>query len=228
MPFRNSRLALWALALAAAALSGCAALNTVDSDVSTFATWPAQRSAGSFVFERLPSQQARPQEQDLLEAAARPALEKAGFRLATDPATADARVQVGVRVTRIDQRLYDDPFWWRGGLYYSRWNRGPFWGPQMSFQFDTPRYEREVVVLVRDRASGQTLYEARAANDGNSAGSRELLAAMFEAAMKDFPNAGINPRRVRVQLAPLVPPGAAAPASAPAPAPSAQPAQPAK
>jgi hypothetical protein len=213
MPSMTLRCSTWVLVAAAAALGGCAALNTVESDVSTFATWPAQRAAGSYAFERLPSQQARPQEQDMLEAAARPAIERAGFKPAAEATTADASIQVGVRVTRIDQRLYDDPFWWRGGLYYSRWNRGPFWGPHMSFQFDTPRYEREVVVLVRERASGKTLYEARATNDGNSAGTQALLQAMFEAAMKDFPNAGINPRRVSVAL----PSVGQAPAAASAP-----------
>jgi hypothetical protein len=188
-----------ALALAAA-LTGCAALNTVESDVSTYATWPAQRKATTFTFERLPSQQARPQEAEQLEAAARGPLQQAGFKEVTDAEQADTRVQVGVRVTRIDQRLYDDPFLWRGGVYGNRWGRGPFWGPQMSFQFDTPRYEREVVVLIKDRKAGETLYEARAANDGNSAGNSALLTAMFEAAMKDFPNSGINPRRISVQL----------------------------
>ena len=63
------------------------------------------------------------------------------------------------------------------------------------------RYERNVAVLLRDRASGTPLYEAHAQTDGNSAGSDALLGAMFEAAMKDFPAAGAtNPRRVSVQL----------------------------
>ena len=199
---RNSWMRLGVLACAIG-LSGCAALNTVESDVSTFATWPAQRKPTTYVFERLPSQQARAQEQDQIEAAAKRPIEAAGFREAPAPAQADTTIQVGVRVTRIDQRLYDDPFWWRGGLYYSRFNRGPYWNPGMSFQFDTPRYEREVVVLIRDKQTGQPLYEARAANDGNSAGTATLLGAMFEAAMKDFPNAGINPRRVTIQLPPI-------------------------
>ena len=56
--------------------------------------------------------------------------------------------------------------------------------------------------LIRDRKSGQALYEARATTDGASSASSNLLAAMFEAALKDFPNAGLNPRRVRVELSP--------------------------
>ncbi len=204
------------LVLAALGLGGCASLNTIDSDVSTYATWPAQRQASTFVFERLPSQQARPQEQDQLEAAARPSMARAGFREVAEAAQADATVQVGARVTRIDQREHDDPFWWRGGLYgpgyYNRnywgpgWGPGwgpywgPGWGPGASMYFETPRFDREVVVVIRDRQSNQALYEARAVNEGNSSGNATLLSAMFEAAMKDFPNTGINPRRVSVQL----------------------------
>ena len=75
----------------------------------------------------------------------------------------------------------------------------PRWG--MGMQFDTLRYEREVAVLVRDRASGKPLFEARASNEGNtaSAGSN-TLAAMFQAALMDFPHQGLNPRQVVVQL----------------------------
>ena len=61
--------------LAAAALSGCAALNSVTSDVSSFGEWPSARKPGTFAFERLPSQQSRAAETDALEAAARPALQ---------------------------------------------------------------------------------------------------------------------------------------------------------
>jgi hypothetical protein len=35
-----------ALLFAAATLSGCAALNTVTSDVTTFSEWPADRQPG--------------------------------------------------------------------------------------------------------------------------------------------------------------------------------------
>jgi hypothetical protein len=217
---KKTSIATLTLALAALGLGGCASLNTVDSDVSTYATWPAQRKASTYAFERLPSQQARAQEADQLEAAARPSLQKAGFRETETAAQADTSVQVGVRVTRVDQRLYEDPFWWRGA-YSSRYYRGPWgpwgpawgpywgpgWGPGASLYYDTPRFDREVVVVIRDRKSNQVLYEARAVNEGNSAGNPTLLAAMFEAAMQDFPNAGVNPRRVSVQL----PQGNAAP-----------------
>lgn len=195
---RMSSVALLALV---AVLTGCASLNTVDSDVSTYSQWPAERKPTTYAFERLPSQQARPQEQGELEAMARPALAAAGFTEVADAKAADVTVQVGARVTRTDHPVYDDPFWWRGGLYYSRWGR-PFWGPSFSMTYDSPRYDREVALLIRDRQSSQALYEARATDDGLTVGGPQLLAALFLAAMKDFPHSGVNPRRVSVQLPP--------------------------
>jgi hypothetical protein len=59
-----------------------------------------------------------------------------------------------------------------------------------------------VAVLIRDRQSGQVVYEARAANDGTTMGSDAMIAAMFDAALKDFPQTGINPRRVTIPLPP--------------------------
>jgi len=188
-----------ALLSLATALSGCASLNAVESDVSTYSQWPAERKPATYAFERLPSQQARAQEQAELEATARPALESAGFKEAADAQSADVTVQVGVRISRTDRSLYDDPFWWRGSIYYSRWGR-PFWGPSFALNYDSPRYDREVALLIRDRQNNQPLYEAHASNDGLSSGGAALTTAMFMAAMKDFPHNGINPRQVTVQL----------------------------
>ena len=49
--------------LAALVLSGCAGLNNVTSEVSSYGQWPADRKPASYAFERLPSQQARPEQQ---------------------------------------------------------------------------------------------------------------------------------------------------------------------
>jgi hypothetical protein len=68
--------------------------------------------------------------------------------------------------------------------------------------YSSPQYDREVALLIRDRASGQPLYETRATNDGGyTSGGTALLAAMYEAALKDFPTPAVNPRRVSVELA---------------------------
>ncbi len=184
------------IALAAAAvLSGCASLNQLHSEVSSYSRWPADRKPASYAFERLPSQEARPETQRKLEDAARGPIEAAGFTAAADPKDAEYVVQLGARVDVNERSLYDDPFWWRGGFYYGRYGRG-YWGPAFGASYATPTYDREVALLIRDRASGQPLYEARASNDGTSPAIESLLPAMFEAALKDFPNGGVNPRKV--------------------------------
>ena len=63
------------------------------------------------------------------------------------------------------------------------------------------RYERNVAVLLRDRATGTPLYEAHAQTSGGTSGDATLLGAMFEAALDGFPATGAkNPRPVQVAL----------------------------
>ena len=186
----------------AGALGGCASLNTLDSVVQSYGQWPAGRAPGTYAFERLPSQQASPERQEMLEAGARPAMEAAGFRPAAAGATPDVTVQVGARVTRTDRAPWDDPLWWRGG--FGRWRYGPWMGPYWGAgpYTDAPRYEREVALLIRDRASGEPLYETRASSDGLTRGDASVMRAMFAAALQDFPATGVRPRTVTTPLGP--------------------------
>jgi hypothetical protein len=202
------------LALALLLLGGCASLNSLSSEVSTYGPWPADRMPAGYSFERLPSQQARPERQQQLEDAARGALEAAGFH-ATDAADAQYLVQVGARVTSNDPWIYNEPLFFRGGYRYGRgrwdgygygrwgWGWGGPWG--MAGYPITPTFGREVALLIRDHHTGQLLYEARASNNGPSPSIDPLLAAMFVAAMKDFPATGPNPRTVTVSTAPAPP-----------------------
>jgi hypothetical protein len=187
------------LLIAAVTLSGCASLNSLTSEVSSYSQWPADRKPGSYAFERLPSQQTRPQQQQMLEDSARPALEAAGFTPAADAKDSEYIVQLGARVNATEQ-YFDDPFWWRGGLYSHRFSRPwPYYG--IGFGIPTTTYEREVALLIRDRKSGQPLYETRASNDGGSPSIQSLLPAMYEAAMKDFPAGSVTPRQVTTEIA---------------------------
>lgn len=190
---------LLAALVATVTLSGCAALNTVHADLSTWGEWPAGRQPGTYAFERLPSQVARADEADRLEAAARPALEKAGFRPAAPGAAPDVIVQVAARLTRTAPDLWADPIWWRGGFgHYRRTWTGPIW--VVDPRFDHSRYDREVALLLRDGASGKPLYEARVSNEGSTAGSDSLLRALYQGALVDFPRTGPNPRPVSVSV----------------------------
>ena len=86
-------LALLTALVVGAALSGCASFNQLNNDVSTYSQWPGERKPATYAFERLPSQQAQPQNQERLEQAARPALEAAGFRPASDPPQAPTTIR---------------------------------------------------------------------------------------------------------------------------------------
>jgi len=201
---------LLCIAVVSVVLGGCAALNTLHNEVSTFGPWPAERKPATFAFERLPSQQAHPEHEQQLEDAARGAIEAAGFRAAADLNSAEYLVQVGARVTSNDPWIYNDALFWRSGWRYGygrgfgRWGHGPYWSPYWGmggFGYAGPSsFEREVALVIRDRRTGQLLYEARATNAGPSASIDYLLPAMFEAAMKDFPAAGPNPRNVTTQI----------------------------
>jgi Domain of unknown function (DUF4136) len=196
------RLLLTPLLVFAALLGGCAGVRTLSSEVSSFGEWPADRKPGNYGFERLPSQQAQPQETELLEGSARAALQKAGFTEAAAGQQPDVLVQVGARDSRFVVSPWDDPLWWRGGFGY--WRHGPWMSPRwgLSLRYDFPRYETQVALLMRDRATGKPLYETRAASETGSRAGAATYGALFQAALMDFPRLGMNPRRVVVELPP--------------------------
>ena len=189
------------LTVVALALGACAAMTSLSSEVSSFGEWPANRKPGSYAFERLPSQQARASEANALEAAAMGALQKAGFTPVAAGQEPEVLVQVGARIDRADVYPWIDTMWWRGG--FGHYRHGPWFGPRwgIGLHFEPARYEREVALLIRDRASGKPLFEARASNESRSSlAGDSSLAAMFEAALMDFPRLGMNPRQVVVPL----------------------------
>jgi hypothetical protein len=187
---------------AMAALSGCATLDQFTAEVATFGSWPAGRQPGTYAFERLPSQQSQAEAMQQLEDAAAPALERAGFRPAAPGATPDVLVQVGLRISRADLSPWDDPLWWHGG--FGTWRHGPWRGPVwgVGWRGESRRYDREVALLLRDRASGAALFEARASSESFQRSAGGVLVPLFAAAMTDFPATGVNPRQVTVPLAP--------------------------
>jgi hypothetical protein len=193
-------LAALAAVSAALLLTACAGLKTINAEVSSYGTWPAGRAAGTYRFERLPSQQAQAERQAMIEAQAANALSQAGFVPAAAGAPADVSVQLGARVTRQDRSPWDDPLW--GPAWGPRWVMTPWarpgwgwgWGPV------NPDYLREVAVLIRDRQSGEALYESRASNAGMTEGGAAMLGALFSAALQAFPAVQGAPHNVQASL----------------------------
>lgn len=209
------QLSVVAVAAALAALSGCASLNQLTSEVSSYGQWPPGRGPGRYFIERLPSQaaqaaqparagQAQPSDRMApLELAAHRALQAAGFQQAATLEAADVVVQIGARVTRYDISPWNDPLWWRWGPNY--W-RGPAWvGPRFyggpPVWRVSPPPDREVAILLRDRASSVPLWEARAVSSGFST-EPSVFQAMFSAALSGFPNAKPQQHSVTVTIVP--------------------------
>ncbi len=199
MPRLMKLVALLASLMAAAlALQGCATPTSLSAQVVSHARWDAGRQPGSFSFDRLPSQQDAPAQQQALEAAALPALRHAGFQPAASGSDAVYTVQIGARA-RVEQQRWSrlDPFWdpywgatWGPG---SPWRRGPFAGPPgmppgwVAPPPPPPRARMQVDVMVRERASGQVLYEAHARYDRPGNVDNRLWPALFDAALQRFP-----------------------------------------
>lgn len=200
-------------------MAACAGVPQIAADVSSYGVWPAGRSAGSYAIERLPSQTRGGSDQDKLEAAARGALERAGFKPAAAPDQADVLVQVGGRQGRvIDASPWFDfgvTGWWGGrrGPYYGGPHRfrpgfgpgpligtsaGMFWGP---WPADPTRDYREIALLLIDRPSHMALVEVHVRQEARYVGD-DSIGAMFDAALLGFPQLPEGERSVVVPLQP--------------------------
>jgi hypothetical protein len=193
-------LRFWVLAAAAAGLSGCASTYLLDNRVQSFSQIATLPAPATYRFERSLSQQVDPAQQ-ALEALADPALHQAGLR--RDDSTPRYSVQVGARTER-SLSPYGDPWgpWgWGGG-----WGVG-FGGRHFGLGLGGPWpnsdsywFHREVSVVVRELATNRVVYETTAVNDGPWFDNRQVLPAMFQAAMQGFPNPPQGPRRVDIQV----------------------------
>lgn len=239
---RQVRAALLLLAVTLA-LWGCAAPTSLTSRVVSHGQWGAQRPPGTFVYERLPSQQADADlqaRQATLEQAALPALVKAGFVPVADAPQAVYGVQLSAKV-RVERQPWHrhDPHW--DTHWDTHWDPlwGPFWGP---YPYPNPypghhmrphpgpwglrsvppgafgphgpgwmgpmppppppRARMQIDVLVRERATGQVLYEAQARHDRLGVADGRLWPALAAAALAHFPATQSEPVDIEVPLAP--------------------------
>ena len=192
------RAACWVV-LALVLLSGCATSYLLDNDVQSFSGLTALPAQPSYRFERLPSQQSPAQAQ--LEAMADPALHKAGLR--RDDANPHYSIQVSARLRRV-LSPWAGPWDGRG---WGGWGWGAGFGHSHGFghmglfgRMESPWYQREVDVIVRELPSNRVVFESHAANDGPWLDNTAVLPAMFEAALHGFPNPPAGPRRVNIQI----------------------------
>lgn len=181
-------------------LAGCASLNEARVDVAGYGAWPAGRAAGSYRFERLPSQQQGPAAQDEIETAAAAALAQKGFRPALAGAgKVDLLVQVGMRGYReVDARW--DPFWANPSPWsmHGWWGSGRGVGLGLGWSSSPPRDVQDAVLLLIDGTSHQVLYEGHARTELR--GTPDVWRALFRATLQDFPALASGARQVTVPL----------------------------
>nr|MDP2190064.1 DUF4136 domain-containing protein [Rhodoferax sp.] len=189
-------------------LPGCGSMRLVDSDVRSYATTPFVPVGTSYRFERLPSQQADAGQQTRLEAMAQAALAKAGLQRNDTAARYSVQVSADLKVDPYSP--WDRPsIGWRPG-----WNFGWGWGVPIGNVLivshgpfmhgfgpgEMPYYWRQVSLIIRNLSSAQVVYETHAAHGGRWADSEAVLPAMFDAALKDFPNPPQGVRRINMEI----------------------------
>ena len=189
------------LTLALALLAGCSGVRLVDSQVQAISTLPAGATIAKgarYRFERLPSQAAQPGA-ERFEAMAQAALANVG--LVRDDAQARYSVLLGVNTNAylVDAagRPMGSPWGPYGQIMIG--SGGSMFGWGMHFPPSTS-YRREVSLLLRDLQTGQVVYETRAVNDNPWTDTDTVLAALFEAALRDFPNPPAGVRQVNIEI----------------------------
>ncbi|MGQ9724541.1 MAG: DUF4136 domain-containing protein [Tepidimonas sp.] len=200
---------LWAWLATAALLASCALPLRLEHEVRSQAAWAdaGRPAAGDrYVFERLPSQRGgdAAREQDTLESLAEPVLANYGLRRAetsTDGAAAPWGVQIVAHSVRYPYAPWDPPEPRPGWIPQGQIivGRGVVSSIGLVWHTRPPYYVRELTLTVRDRRSGDVVYETRAMQDGPWADAPPLWQALLQAALDGFPTPPSGPRRVVIE-----------------------------
>jgi hypothetical protein len=185
--------------LLAVVLAGCAGPRTADIDVTAFSRWPtvAPANSNTYRFDRLPSQVADPQ-RDQLEAAASVALARKGLQLS--PTLAAYAVQLNFSSQLIAPAA---GFGYGGPSVGIAAGSGGFSGAGVGFSFPiggsaSSETRTELTILVRSLQTNVVVYETRAYSQ--AAPNSALRAAMVESALRDFPLSTAGTLRTSVTL----------------------------
>lgn len=188
-------------------LGGCSSVRLIDTQVLAISTLPANAPPMTGVryrFERLPSQNLQAGV-DQTEALAQDALARVG--LIHDEAGATYSVLIGLGVLPYMIDSYGRPMSGYGNGYGSfmigggsgRWGGGSMMGLGMRFP-PTTSYRHEISLILRDLRNSQVVYETRAVHDGPWSDTRNILPALLDAALRDFPNPPAGPRTINIEI----------------------------
>lgn len=208
-----------AVVVAGVVLAGCASTMRIDSQVQAHALWSKSgsgalsSSTNSYIFERLPSQEASPSNdgmpsQQELEALAQDVLAPFGWQPhsatashATDGGTPQWRVQVSAYQQTLPRAPWDDPperLWLRPRAATGTGRAGMAFNGML--RAELPYFVRYISIVVRDQAQGQVVYETQAMHDGRWPNSPALWRAMIVAALQGFPQAPSGVQQVNIDI----------------------------
>lgn len=183
------------------ALAGCSGMRIIDSDVRAYTTAQAVSVPATYRFELLPSQQAQPAQRFGLQDMVQTELDKVGMR--RDDVAPQYSVRFDLRVQRDARSPWSDPVF--GGGFLSAYPVATPNGVIYHYRapllvMEMPWYRREVSLLMRRLSDGVLVFESNARSDGYWADDIAVLPAMFEAALRDFPNPPQGLRRVTIEI----------------------------
>ena len=183
------------------ALSGCSGMRIIDSDVSAYTTAQLVSLPARYRFELLPSQQTLPEQHKRIQDMVQAEMVKVGMR--RDDIAPEYSLRFDLRVHRDARSPWNDPPYGAGFLsaYPVATPRGVVYHYRMPLlMMETPWYRREVSLLMRRLSDGVLVFESNARSDGPWADGEAVLPAMFQAALRDFPNPPQGMRRVLVEI----------------------------
>ena len=191
-------IAVTGLALATLALTGCATSRNIDSEVRSFAGPRPIAAGATYRFERLPSQD--PKALEPLEATAQKTLSAKGLVRADDKASYSVQVRLEAEVLVPDAmtRWANSPFPGRVLLAPD----GSLWRQVRRPHLDPTWYRHSLQLVVRELASGNVAYEARAVHESPWSDTPNLVAPLMEAALSSFPGNEPKPKTITVVLQP--------------------------
>lgn len=186
-------------------LGGCSTVRLIDTQVLAISTLPPNAPPMTGVryrFDRLPSQTQQIGGEHL-EALAQEALTRVGLIL--DEAKAQYSVSLTVNVQPYRADAWGNPLYqpWPGYGHFvlGGGTGGASMGLGMGMHFPpSTSYRRELSLVLRDLRNSQVAYETRVMHEGPWSDTSNILPAMFQAALTDFPNPPAGPRRVNIEI----------------------------
>ena len=183
------------------ALTGCSGMRIIDSDVRAYTTAQSVSLPASYRFELLPSQQALAEQRLPLQDMVQAELIKVGMR--RDDLAPQYSVRFDLRVNQDARSPWADPGFGDGffAAFPVATPHGVVYRYRMPmFVMEMPWYRREVSLLMRRLSDGALVFESNARSVGPWADDEAVLPAMFEAALRDFPNPPQGMRQVLIEI----------------------------